>query len=487
MFLDFLIIIIAVRYLQKLLDTAGKLPEWHSIFRITIIASAVLIGLDFLMKQQFTIWLGKAALIAFVFLLIQKEELKAGKPLLPVLLPYVVVSTAKLVAHDFFPEFYSKWDNTWNLALTFSVLWGFGAWVISAKQRRELVRSKRKIAEQEERNLLMAQMKEELEKQVRERTMELTHRKNELEQTLNELKSTQSQLIHSEKMASLGELTAGVAHEIQNPLNFVNNFSEVNIELIAELKDAIGNGNYGEAMELANDLNDNEAKIFHHGKRADGIVKGMLQHSRASSGQKEPIDVNALSEEYMRLAYHGLRAKDKSFNATMKLDLDPTLTSDKEGRGKVMLMGQEVGRVILNLLTNAFYSVKKQKAEIEKSNNAEHSFSPMVGISTERQGDTVKVTVSDNGNGISRAHLEKIFQPFFTTKPPGEGTGLGLSLSYEIITKGHGGKVSVVTKNGEGTFSLVDGVVRPVPEHMETEALRSQPSGTIFIISIPTS
>ena len=265
----------------------------------------------------------------------------------------------------------------------------------------------------------------------------VSHRTVQLKTKIEELKSTQSKLIQSEKMASLGELTAGIAHEIQNPLNFVNNFSEVNKELLDELEEEIDNGNYDEVKALAKDVAANEDKIIFHGKRADGIVKGMLQHSRSSTGQKEMTDINTLSDEYLRLAYHGLRAKDKSFNATLNTDFDDAI-------GKINIVGQDIGRVILNLITNAFYVVKKKKEENP------NGYEPTVSVTTEKQGNKVLIKVSDNGNGVPKEVLDKIFQPFFTTKPSGEGTGLGLSLSYDIV-KVHGGELTVETKQGEGT------------------------------------
>ena len=262
-----------------------------------------------------------------------------------------------------------------------------------------------------------------------------------LEKTLTDLKSTQSQLIQSEKMASLGELTAGIAHEIQNPLNFVNNFSEVNKELLAEMNEEIDKGNFEEVKFLAKDVSDNEEKINHHGKRADAIVKGMLQHSRSSKGVKEPTNINALADEYLRLAYHGLRAKDKSFNATMKTDFDESI-------GNINIIPQDIGRVLLNLYNNAFYVVtEKKKLNIE-------NYEPTVSISTKKIGDKVEIRVKDNGKGIPQKVVDKIFQPFFTTKPTGQGTGLGLSLSYDIV-KAHGGEIKVETKEGEGSEFII--------------------------------
>jgi len=265
----------------------------------------------------------------------------------------------------------------------------------------------------------------------------LASQKSELETTLAELKATQAQLIQSEKMASLGELTAGIAHEIQNPLNFVNNFSEVNAELLDEMQLEMEKGNVAEAIELATDIRENEKKINHHGKRADAIVKGMLQHSRSYTGIKEPADINALADEYLRLAYHGLRAKDKSFNASLKTEYDPEI-------GTIHIIPQDIGRVMLNLITNAFYAVT------EKKNLNPSGYEPTVWVQTRKNGDNVQITVRDNGNGIPQKLRDKIFQPFFTTKPTGQGTGLGLSISYEIVTKGHSGDLRLISKEGEG-------------------------------------
>ena len=268
------------------------------------------------------------------------------------------------------------------------------------------------------------------------------HKANiQIEQAYNDLKATQQQLIQSEKMASLGELTAGIAHEIQNPLNFVNNFSEVNTELIDEMQELLKAGNNSDAITISNDIRENQERINHHGKRADSIVKGMLQHSRSSTGIKEPTDLNALTDEYLRLAYHGLRAKDKSFNATMNTDFDPSI-------GLVNIIPQEIGRVILNLFTNAFYAVA------EKARQSNGEYSPTVFVSTKKMNGKLQIMVKDNGFGISSKVLDKIFQPFFSTKPTGQGTGLGLSLSYDII-KGHGGELKVETKEDEYAVFII--------------------------------
>lgn len=258
-----------------------------------------------------------------------------------------------------------------------------------------------------------------------------------IEKAYADLKATQAQLVQSEKMASLGELTAGIAHEIQNPLNFVNNFSEVSNELLDEMKSDLATGNWQQATSIVDDLKQNLEKINHHGKRADAIVKGMLQHSRSSSGQKEPTDMNALADEYLRLAYHGLRAKDNTFNATIKTDFQANL-------GTIQIIPQDIGRVILNLITNAFYAVTEKKKKLGAG------YEPAVTVSTQKEQGKIIISVEDNGNGIPQGIMDKIFQPFFTTKPTGQGTGLGLSLSYDIV-KAHGGELKVTTKEGEGS------------------------------------
>jgi len=271
-----------------------------------------------------------------------------------------------------------------------------------------------------------------------------------LKESLEDLKSAQAQLIQSEKMASLGELTAGIAHEIQNPLNFVNNFSEVNKELIDELKDAVASNDQEDIELILTDLAENEDKIKHHGKRAEGIVKGMLQHSRTSQGEKEPSDINVLADEYLRLAYHGLRAKDKSFNADFKCDFDESLP-------KINVVPQEIGRVLLNLINNAFYAVSSKASAKEAS-----AYKPEVVVSTRSKENFFLISVKDNGPGIPEDIKDKIFQPFFTTKPTGSGTGLGLSLSYDII-KAHGGDIKLESHHVGG----------------------KEKAGTEFIISIP--
>jgi signal transduction histidine kinase len=305
--------------------------------------------------------------------------------------------------------------------------------------------------------LAFAQVKEN-EKLVLEQNViletKVTERTKELKHLLEELSETQTQLIQKEKLASLGELTAGIAHEIQNPLNFVNNFSDINKELIAEMNAEIDNGNFSDVKSIAKDVSENEEKINHHGKRADAIVKGMLQHSRSSTGVKEPTDINALTDEYLRLSYHGLRAKDSSFNATMKTDFDNAI-------GKINIIPQDIGRVMLNLYNNAFYAVQERKPPVPKGEHESQQikYEPTVTVTTRlikppSGGRGVEIKVIDNGSGIPQKILDKIFQPFFTTKPAGQGTGLGLSLSYDIV-KAHGGEIKVETKEGEGTTFII--------------------------------
>jgi signal transduction histidine kinase len=326
--------------------------------------------------------------------------------------------------------------------------------ILFSQNRQYKAAEKERIQRQheDELNRAIAIRKVELEGLVAERTAELTNQKEELEHALEELRSTQSQLIQSEKMASLGELTAGIAHEIQNPLNFVNNFSEVSNELLEEMETEMDKGNGTEVKQIIADLKINLEKINHHGKRADSIVKGMLLHSRASTGQKEPTNINNLADEYLRLAYHGLRAKDKSFNSKMITDFDKTL-------GKINIVPQDIGRVILNLLNNSFYAVteKRNASDLQGFENLEGlgAYEPTVWLSTKNLGNEVEIKVADNGNGIPQQIVDKIFQPFFTTKPTGHGTGLGLSLCYEIVTKGHEGDLHVESTEGEGSVFTI--------------------------------
>ena len=303
-------------------------------------------------------------------------------------------------------------------------------------------------------------------KQKQRTNKQLVLQKNEIEQqrtraemTLNDLRSTQAQLIQSEKMASLGELTAGIAHEIQNPLNFVNNFSEVSVELMNEMKLEIESGNKPEAVSLANTIEQNLIKVVHHGKRADSIVRGMLQHSSASKGQKELSDLNSLAEELLRISYHGLRAKDKNFSVNITTQFDERIR-------KINLFPQDIGRALINLYNNAWYAV------FEKKKRLGEGYQPVVALSTHVIEEKVEIRIRDNGDGIPKKIIEKIYQPFFTTKPTGEGTGLGLSLVYDIIVKEHGGQIKVETQDGAFTEFIIELPTGMIPATPGMPALR---------------
>jgi two-component system, NtrC family, sensor kinase len=325
----------------------------------------------------------------------------------------------------------------WNPIETVCLGWQvvFFSWLLLQRfsaQRRQLAQLA--LEKERERSQLIEHQRQDLEQQVTARTAELQH-------SLQELQATQAQLIQSEKMASLGELTAGIAHEIQNPLNFVNNFSEVSIEMLDEIQEDIETNNQEEAISTVEHVKENLTKVIIHGKRADSIVKSMLEHSRTSRGERQPTDINALTDEYLRLAYHGFRAKDKGFNAMIKTDYDSSI-------GKISLVPQEIGRVLLNLFNNAFYAVYEQLKKLGEV------YEPTVWVSTRKINNGIEIIVQDNGMGISKSLQDKIFQPFFTTKPTGEGTGLGLSLSYDIV-KAHGGDLKVESVEGEGSLFII--------------------------------
>ncbi len=309
-------------------------------------------------------------------------------------------------------------------------------------QKKKIQYHKNLHALHEQQKLELTQQNESLEKRVEDRTLELSEQKEILQKSLKSLKSAQLQLIQSEKMASLGVLTAGIAHEIQNPLNFVNNFSDINKELLVDMRDEINKGDLDQIRMITNDIIENEEKIGHHGRRADAIVKGMLQHSGGSVGAKEPSDINILCDEYLRLSYHSFKAKDKSFNATIKTDFDSSI-------GKIEIVAQDIGRVLLNLFSNAFYAMSKKQSTYDSS------YQPTLLIQTVKVSDNLKIIIQDNGVGIPPKISDKIFQPFFTTKPTGEGTGLGLSISYDII-KAHSGKLTVESEEGIKTTFIIE-------------------------------
>jgi two-component system NtrC family sensor kinase len=420
---SFLAIFLLVKRLQKSLQFSPARAKWVPLFTLAswITVGLYILAVVFLHEGLIKICGGAILLGAIIFC--DKEPdfqsinsfIKAHYALA---IASLLAGLVQLVAN----QFYDKYDNYFDFAIIAAFVWIFARWATTKKQQQEFN--------------LISQQNMLLDKLVAERTAELTKQKNELQETLELLQATQQQLIQSEKLASLGELTAGIAHEIQNPLNFVNNFSEVNIELLDEMEQELSNGDKEEAISIAGDIKLNLEKILHHGKRADGIVKGMLQHSRASTGVKEPTDINALADEYLRLAYHGLRAKDKSFNAGMTTHFD-----DKLPRANVI--PQDIGRVLLNLYTNAFYSVQQKEKTITTG------YEPTIEVSTSAEKGFVMVKVKDNGAGIPESIKDKILQPFFTTKPTGQGTGLGLSISYDILVKGHGGSMDIDTKEGE--------------------------------------
>jgi signal transduction histidine kinase len=450
---DFILLLIVFVYLRKMLQSKIVLPKidtylfagfWLSL--VLLITNSIFIEINIV-----SYWFSHVLFFTLIYICFTHNDFKPVKPFIYGVIPFAIINFTSDFIKLINSKFHSEWESYFNIALLFSIIWFFAMYFISKKQRKEIAKEQLKAIEIEKEFQQSEALKAKLEVQVAERTAELLGQKNELEKTLDDLKTTQKQLIQSEKMASLGELTAGIAHEIQNPLNFVNNFSEVSNELMDEMNEELDKGDIEEAKAISKDIKQNLEKINHHGKRADAIVKGMLQHSRSSSGIKEPTDINKLADEYLRLAYHGLRAKDKSFNAELVTDFD-------ESVGLLNVVPQDMGRVILNLITNAFYAVnEKAKANIE-------GYQPTVTVSSKRTpllggagggSQVVKIAISDNGNGIPKEIVDKIFQPFFTTKPTGQGTGLGLSMSYDIVTKGHGGELTVENIEGGGTEFII--------------------------------
>ncbi len=440
--LNFFICFFALSIIRKNLDTSryfrnnvDVLKVLHFIGVPSVMAADVILSNSLQVIAQ-TGWFIVLTYILYVLYeernqILSASILKAG---LPYYISFVVIFIIKYTL----PSLYKTTEDYLDLINMVTLVWLFAFGISAKNQLNSLKREK----EQKEK---VIHENEALEHLVRERTNEILQQKNQLEETLEELKQTQNQLIQQEKLASLGELTAGIAHEIQNPLNFVNNFSEVSTELLEELKGELNGSNVPEnSSDIIEDLIQNLQKISYHGKRASGIVRNMLEHSRASTGERQQVDLNALTEEYIKLSFHGLRAKDKSFNSDFKVLPDPTLPV-------IEAIPQDLGRVLLNLCNNAFYAVSKKARENIPG------YKPLVTIATETlpKDKTVKIILSDNGAGIPEELKNKIFQPFFTTKPTGQGTGLGLSLSYDIITKGHSGEITVESTEGEGTrFSI---------------------------------
>ncbi|MEN2280910.1 ATP-binding protein [Algoriphagus sp. SE2] len=459
--MDFLLQIFAFRYLQKHEQTKTQYPEWVNLFFKGFVAALVffIVQLVFDWPDVFLRWIAHIINFGIVYAAFKMPVFSPIKIYVNAFFPVVAIDFLEDLTILINSEFYNSYEGWFSTAELFAWIWLVAQFIINRRQRKALEDERIKAAQKEFEIKKSQKLQSELEIQVAERTSEINAQKEELIKTLNELKSMQSQLIHAEKMASLGELTAGIAHEIQNPLNFVNNFSELSSELLTEMKEEIDAGNYDMAKEIADDLNQNLKKIAHHGHRADSIVKGMLQHSRINSGEKELTDINALVDEFTRLSYHGLRAKDKSFNADFKLELVPDIPD-------LELITQDFGRLILNLVNNAFYAVQEKKNKLKSKEELE-AYQPMVKIKTFFEGENLNITVEDNGSGIPQSIKEKIFQPFFTTKPTGSGTGLGLSLSYDIV-KAHGGDFKVDSVEGEKTvFTIslpVKGQNKPAPK-----------------------
>jgi len=435
---EFLFGIFIVQQIRKYAQTATLYPRLNKFLIGCMVAAGILLVLEISLpaSKQVTKWVAHLFLWAIVFFVFRLKEFRQVRQFMYAILPFMVIALFSDLIERTNSKFYKEWEDYFDTGIIFSMVWLVAMWIIVSRQKKALEKERLKREQEEKENAITVRLKAELELQVIERTAQLTQQKEELQHALAELKSTQTQLIQSEKMASLGELTAGIAHEIQNPLNFVNNFSEVSSELLDEMQAELNAGNKEDAFAIAADVKRNLEKIIHHGKRADDIVKGMLQHSRTSTGQKEPADINAMADEYLRLSYHGLRAKDKFFNATMDTYFD-------ENIGTVNVIPQDLGRALLNLFTNAFYSVT------EKKNRETADYKPIVSVTTKKLSNAIEIRVKDNGMGIPQKMLDKIFNPFFTTKPTGQGTGLGLSLSYDIITKVHGGSLKVETKEGE--------------------------------------
>lgn len=442
----FLVLFFALTIVRKNVNYKETIPwldRYLTLIHYIFIPLALTYDLSLGKKMDYMsdlIWFSLLSFVMYILYLLKENNIasllfKAG-------LPFFIINTLNDFSEYFFPKFQEEYDNIFDLFFLGGLIWMI-AYGLSARNQLK------NLKKQEEKNKIVTEENEKLDKLVKERTEEILQQKNQLEVALEELQVTQNQLIQQEKLASLGELTAGIAHEIQNPLNFVNNFSEVSIELIEELKEELEKVTIPEdSAAIIDDLVQNLQKISHHGKRASGIVKSMLEHSRTNSGEKQQVDINAMADEYLRLSFHGLRAKDKSFNSDFKLDLAENLP-------KITAMPQDLGRVFLNLCNNAFYAVQKKSQSAEKPAD----YKPMVTIATAKISENkvalIQIIISDNGTGIPDELKPKIFQPFFTTKPTGQGTGLGLSLSYDIVTKAHNGEIEVDSKEGIGTSFII--------------------------------
>ena len=437
-----------MRGLSRFLDLPQRLPRWHRALNYIWVPAAVfvVIALAFRYKSPVLVdayWL--FLMFALLGVLLGVRDYRPARTLLFAIAPFAVCKMLEIIIEESDGRIPKSFDALLDTTQGVVIIWLITFVFIARSQKKQLEKERVLREEEEKAKRLIEAQNVELERLVAERTAALTQQAQELSGALVELRTTQAQLVQSEKMASLGELTAGIAHEIQNPLNFVNNFADVSAELITELEEEQLKPDRDLELEaeLLADLKQNLRKISQHGGRAASIVRGMLEHSRTSSGERTPTDLNQLADEYLRLAYHGLRAKDKTFNATLKPDFDPALPP-------VDVIAQDLGRVLLNLLSNAFYAVRQRQQR-----GGEAGYAPTVGISTRKVGEKIEIRVRDNGQGIPAAVRAKIFQPFFTTKPTGEGTGLGLSLSYDIITQGHAGTLTVDSAENAFTEFLI--------------------------------
>jgi two-component system, NtrC family, sensor kinase len=468
----FLVALFLIPFTQKFLRLSEQLPLWHERLRIGRIVGGVLCGIEFVFDDHLfspLIFFSLIALVAIPTYLL-KEKLPNARLLLWTIAPATIVLLIDNLFKFWTPNFYNANEDGFSGLVALSLIASTVLAIIARKQQKAfevaLKEQEIKLQVEEENNKILEAKKLDLEYQVGERTAELIKQKEELQQALETLKATQAQLIQSEKLASLGELTAGIAHEIQNPLNFVTNFAELSVELMDECphppEGAIENwipeapplGGWG---PFFTDIRQNLEKINYHGKRASSIVKGMLEHSRTSTGIKELTDINKLADEYLRLSYHGMRAKDNRFNANFELIAEPYLPL-------INAVPQDIGRVLLNLINNAFQACAEQSRSAVSQTNLQGLNQAKVTVTTNYTGGQIVINVQDNGSGMSEAVKAKIFQPFFTTKPSGEGTGLGLSLSYDIITKGHNGTIDVESTEGVGTTFIVK-----LPIHLQTQ------------------
>lgn len=454
--INFFIILFGVPIMRKYLQTEVNAPKWDYYLKILRVFGPVLFVFNLIFdEQEYTFQLLWDCIFLFiVYVIYELRNQHIAQVLLRATAPLVAIFIIDDLLVFWIPDFAEEFNSQIDIAKVFGFLWLFAFGVGASNQHKSFLAEQKKREEEEAERHLLEAKKLELEYQVTERTAELVQQKEELLHALEDLKTTQAQLIQKEKLASLGELTAGIAHEIQNPLNFVNNFSELSVELAQELIEELEKPEIDKLYlaEILGDLTKNQEKINHHGKRASSIVKGMLEHSRTGTGEREMTDINKLADEYLRLSYHGMRAKFKDFNSDYEFIADESLPL-------VNCVPQDIGRVLLNLINNAFYAVASA------SHSHKSDYSPKVTVSTRylseapgvpAEGKTTgELKVSDNGTGMSKEVQEKIFQPFFTTKPTGEGTGLGLSLTYDIITKGHGGTIEVESVEGEGTTFTV--------------------------------